>query len=203
MSSRPFEGSVDMLLLIVGLILFLGIHSISIVALPLRDRLAAKSDLGWKLAYSIVSLLGLIMIAKGYAELRLVPTILYVAPVWLYHVAAILLLPTFVLLVAPYFPGRISAATKHPQLIAVKLWALAHLLVNGTLADILLFGSFLLWAVADRISMKRRPKRAVPAMPASKMNDAIAVVLGLGAYVAIVFWLHQMLFGVRPFVPLV
>ena len=191
-----------MLQLLLGLVLFFGMHSMSIVALPLRDKLAAKSEFGWKLVYGVVSLIGLILMSRGYADLRLTPTILYVAPVWLYHVAAVLLLPTFVLFLAPYFPGRISSATKHPQLIAVKLWAVSHLLVNGTLADMLLFGSFLLWAVADRISMKRRATRAVPGMPESKTNDIIAVVLGVIIYAAFVFWFHEMLFGVRPFVQL-
>ena len=191
-----------MLQLLSGLVLFFGMHSMSVVALPLRDRLAAKSEIGWKLTYGVVSLVGLILMSRGYAELRLTPTILYVAPVWLYHVAAVLLLPTFVLFLAPYFPGRISSATKHPQLVAVKLWAVSHLLVNGTSADMLLFGSFLLWAVADRISMKRRATRAVPGMPESKTNDVIAVVLGLIVYAATVSWFHEMLFGVRPFVQL-
>jgi len=183
-----------MLQLLLGLVLFFGMHTMSIVALPLRDKLAAKSEFGWKLVYGVVSLIGLILMSRGYADLRLTPTILYVAPVWLYHVAAVLLLPTFVLFLAPYFPGRISSATKHPQLVAVKLWAVSHLLVNGTLADMLLFGSFLLWAVADRISMKRRAT--------SKTNDIIAVVLGVIIYAAFVFWFHEMLFGVRPFVQL-
>ncbi len=191
-----------MLQLILGLGLFLGLHSISIVALPLRDKLAAKSDLGWKLFYSVVSILGLILVSRGYAELRLTPTILYVAPGWLYHVAAVLLLPVFILLLAPYFPGRIRAITKHPQLLAVKLWAMSHLLVNGSLADMVLFGSFLLWAVADRISMKRRAARAVPAVSESKANDVIAVILGLILYAATVIWFHEMLFGVRPFAQL-
>ena len=189
-----------MLQLLAGLALFFGMHSMSILALPLRDKFAAKSEIGWKLIYGVVSLTGLILMSRGYADLRLTPTILYVAPVWLYHVVAVLLLPTFILFVAPYFPGRISSVTKHPQLVAVKLWAVSHLLVNGTLADLLLFGSFLLWAVAVRISMKRRATRAVPAMPASKANDIIAVVLGLIVYAATVSWLHEMLFGVRPFV---
>ncbi len=189
-----------MLQLTLGLVLFFGMHSISIVALPLRDKLAAKNELGWKLMYGVASLVGLILMSRGYAELRLAPTILYVAPVWLYHVAAILLLPTFVLFLAPYFPGRISTATEHPQLVAVKLWAASHLLVNGTLADMLLFGSFLLWAVTDRISIKRRAARSVPGMPESNTNDIIAVVLGVIIYAAFVFWFHEMLFGVRPIV---
>lgn len=189
-----------MLQLLTGLAVFLGMHSVSIAALPLRDKLAAKSELGWKFAYGAISLIGIILIAKGYAELRLTPTILYITPLWMQHVAALLLLPVFILFVAPYFPGRISSATKHPQLIAVKLWAVSHLLVNGMLADVLLFSAFLAWAVIDRISMKRRANRPLPGLPESNRNDIIAVVLGLGLYVATVLWLHQMLIGVRPFV---
>lgn len=188
-----------MLQLILGLVLFLGMHSISIVALPLRDRLAAKSELGWKAFYGVVSLVGLVLIVRGYADLRMTPTVLYVAPAWLYHVSATLLIPVFILFLAPYFPGRIKAATKHPQLIAVKLWAVSHLLVNGTLADVVLFGSFLAWAVIDRISLKRRATRAVPGLPESGVNDVIVVVLGLAVYVAFVLWLHELLIGLKPF----
>jgi uncharacterized membrane protein len=180
-------------------VLFFGMHSASIVALPLRDRLAAKSELGWKALYGLVSLVGIVLVARGYAELRQDPTLLYVLPVWVRHVAAVFLLPIFVLFLAPYFPGRITSATKHPQLIAVKLWAVAHLLVNGTLADVLLFGSFLLWAVADRISMKSRPARPISGVPASAANDIALVVVGLALYAALVFWLHEVAFGVRPF----
>ncbi len=187
-----------MLLLVAGLVLFIGVHSISIVALPLRDRLAAKSDLGFKVIYSLLSLAGLVLLSRGYADARLSPTVLYVAPIWLYHVAALLMLPVFVLFFAPYLPGRISRAAKHPQLLAVKLWALSHLLVNGTLADLLLFGSFLLWAAADRVSMKRRPTRPVPGLPTSMLNDVIAVVLGLAVYGVTALWLHQSVFGVSP-----
>jgi uncharacterized membrane protein len=189
-----------MLQLLLGLVLFFGMHSMSIVALPLRDRLAAKSEIGWKALYGVVALIGIILMARGYADLRQAPTLLYVSPVWLRHVAAILLLPTFVFFLAPYFPGRIKSALKHPQLVAVKIWASAHLLVNGTLADVLLFGSFLLWAVAARISMKSRIARAVPGAPESRANDFIVVVAGLAVYAVTVFWLHEMLLGVRPFV---
>ena len=185
--------------LILGLVLFFGTHSVSIVALPLRDRLAAKSELGWKALYALVSLIGIVLVARGYAELRQAPTLLYASPVWLRHVAAVFLLPIFVLLLAPYFPGRITRAIKHPQLVAVKLWAVAHLLVNGTLADALLFGSFLVWAVADRVSMKSRPARPISGAPASAANDIILVVVGLALYAALIFWLHEIAFGVRPF----
>ena len=188
--------------LLLGIVLFFGIHSMSIVALPLRDKLVAKSELGWKLVYGIVSLIGIVLIARGYADLRQAPILLYASPHWLHHVSAVLLLPTFVLFLAPYFPGKIKTAVKHPQLVAVKIWALAHLLVNGTLADVLLFGAFLLWAVVDRISMKSRDARPVPGVPESGANDVIVVVLGLILYTGTVFWLHEVLFGVKPFVSL-
>jgi uncharacterized membrane protein len=186
--------------LILGLVLFLGMHSVSIVALPLRDRLAAKSELGWRAAYAVTSLIGIVLVARGYGELRQAPTVLYSSPVWLRHVAALFLLPTFVLFLAPYFSGRIKNATKHPQLVAVKLWAVAHLLVNGTVADVLLFGSFLVWALADRISMKGRPASPVTRAPESAANDTVLVVIGLALYAAMVFWLHEIAFGIRPFV---
>ena len=184
--------------LLLGIVLFFGMHSMSIVALPLRDRLAAKSKIGWQLFFGLVSLAGIVLIVRGYGELRLTPTVLYTSPIWLRHVAVVLLLPTFVLFLAPYFPGRIKTATKHPQLVAAKLWALSHLLVNGTLADVLLFGSFLVWAVADRISLKRRPARPVPGAPQSKAKDAILIVVGLALYAVTVMWLHAKLFGVSP-----
>jgi len=186
--------------LLLGLALFFLFHSVSIINLPLRDRLAAKNEIAWKIFYSLVSLVGIVLMVRGYAELRFSPTILYVPPTWLQHVAALLLLPVFVLFFAPYFPGRISRGAKHPQLVAVKLWAVSHLLVNGTLADVLLFGSFLVWAVVDRISVKRRPARPVPGLPASNSNDIIVVVLGLAVYAALAFWLHEALIGVRPFI---
>ena len=112
----------------------------------------------------------------------------------------LLLLPVFVFFFAPYFPGRIKSALKHPQLVAVKLWAFAHLLVNGTLADVLLFGSFLAWAVTDRVSLKTRPERPLPGPGESASNDVIVVVLGLVLYVVFALWAHEWLIGVRPFV---
>ena len=191
-----------MSLLILGLVLFLGIHSISIFADPLRNKLAAKSELGWKAFYGLLSLAGIVLVAKGYADARMTSAILYTTPHWLNHVMALLMLPVFVLFFAPYLPGRISAATKHPQLVAVKLWAFSHLLVNGSVADVVLFGSFLAWAVADRISLKRRAQRALPGLPEANRNDVIAVLIGLLAYVAFVKWLHQNLIGVAPFGPM-
>ena len=186
--------------LIAGLVLFFAAHSVSIYALDWRDRMAARYSSGWKIGYAIVSFVGLVLVSKGYADLRATPTILYVTPHWMRYVSAVLLLPVFVLFLASAVPGRIQTATKNPLLTATKLWALAHLLVNGTLADVLLFGSFLVWAVLDRISLKRRTPRAVPGAPPSAANDAIVVVAGLALYAVTVVWAHAALFGV-PVIP--
>jgi len=188
-----------MLQLLLGIVLFFGMHSASIVALPLRDRIAAKSESGWKAIYVLASLVGIVLIVRGYGDLRQAPTVLYVTPFWMRHVAALLLLPVFAFFIAPYFPGRIRSALQHPQLVAVKLWAFAHLLVNGTLADVLLFGSFLVWAVADRISLKNRVARPLVGARESKANDAIVIVVGLALYAAFAFMLHERFFGIRPF----
>lgn len=188
--------------LLFGMVLFFGMHSMSVVALPIRDKLAAKSEIGWKVAYGLVSLAGLVLIVLGYGEARMDPTVLYASPAWLYTIVPVLLIPVFILFFAPYFPGRIRAMIKNPQLEAVKLWAFSHLLVNGTLADVLLFGGFLLWAVAVGISLKRRPVRAVPAAPPSKGSDVIVIALGLVVYALFAFWLHTRWFGVDPLIGL-
>ncbi len=185
--------------LIAGIVLFFGIHSISILALPLRNRLAATNLLGWMGFYSLISLGGMVLISMGYRELRLESIIVYTTPDWLRHINSLLMAPVFVLFLATYFPGRIQAMTKHPQLIAVMLWALGHLLVNGNLADVILFGSFFAWALADMISVQRRPIHPVPGAPALGINDILIVVLGLTLYVVFAFWLHQPLIGVVPF----
>ncbi|MFZ2653216.1 MAG: NnrU family protein [Burkholderiaceae bacterium] len=189
-----------MTLLILGLVLFLGIHSISIVAPAWRDaQLARHGQAVWKGAYSLTAGVGLALLIYGYDVARQSPVVLYAPPSALRHLALLLLLPVFVLLLAVYLPGRIKTAAKHPMLLATKLWAVAHLLANGTLADVLLFGGFLAWAVADRISLKRRPARAVPAAPASPANDAIALVGGLVLYAGFALWGHAWLIGVSPF----
>ncbi len=188
-----------MTLLIIGLIVFLGLHSVSIVAPGWRNAQVARFGEGsWKGIYSVVSLVGLALLIIGYGAARQSPVVLYVPPTWLRHVSLLLMVPVFPLLIAAYVPGWISRTAKHPMLLAVKFWALAHLLANGTLADVLLFGGFLAWAVADRISMKRRTPRDVPHAPASRANDAIVVVGGLALYVLFVWRLHLWLIGVSP-----
>jgi uncharacterized membrane protein len=191
-----------MLLLVAGLLLFLGIHSVSIVAL--RWRAATVARLGekpWKGLYSLAAGLGLAVLIVGYAMARREPIVLYTPPAALRHLALLVMLPVFPLFFAAYLPGRIRSAARHPMLLAVKLWASAHLLANGTLADVLLFGAFLAWAVADRISVKRRSVEEAhdaPAAPARPYNDAVAIVLGLAVYVGLVFWAHRWLIGVSP-----
>ena len=187
-----------MAVLIIGLALFLGVHSIALAAPDFRSRAIARMGEGpWKGLYAAVSAVGFVLILYGFHLARQSPVLLYTPPVWMRHVTALLMLPVFPLFIAAYLPGRIKAAMKHPMLAAVKFWALAHLLANGTLADVLLFGGFLAWAVTDRISLKRRVQ-TVPTISAGRFNDAIAVVLGLALYVFFIAWAHVRLFGVSP-----
>lgn len=190
--------------LVIGLVLFLGIHSVSIFAPRGRNALALRMGEGpWKGLYTVVALAGFGLIVAGYSAARQDPVVLWVPPVAMRHIAALLMLPVFVLLLAAYLPGRIQRAAKHPMLAATKFWALAHLLANGTLGDVLLFGTFLAWAVADRISLKRRASaglvRPVQGASPGKANDLIAVVGGLVLYAVFAVWAHGFLFGVRPF----
>ena len=191
-----------MTVLLLGLIVFFGVHSVSIVAPGWRSaQIARRGERAWKGIYSIAAGVGLVLLIVGYGMARREPVVLYAPPVALRHVALLLMLPVFPLLFAAYLPGRLSRAARHPMLLAVKLWASAHLLANGTLADVLLFGAFLAWAVADRISVKRRsPAQAhtVPGAPPGPMNDLIVVVVGLAVYALTVFWAHRWLFGVSP-----
>lgn len=189
-----------MTLLILGLLIFLGVHSVSIVAPGWRDAQAARlGEMGWKGAYTVLAIAGFALLVYGYGQARQAPVVLYTPPVALRHVALLLLLPVFVLLLAAYLPGRIKWAAKHPMLLATKLWATAHLLANGNLADVLLFGGFLAWAVLDRISMKRRTQRPVPGAPAGRFNDLIAVAGGLVLYGFFVKAGHAWLIGVALF----
>ncbi|MEO7338001.1 MAG: NnrU family protein [Caldimonas sp.] len=184
---------------LVGLVLFLGIHTVSIVAPRWRgEQVARLGEMPWKGLYAVIAAVGLVLLVYGYGMARQAPLVLYTPPTGLRHVALLLMVPVFPLLVAAYVPGRISAAAKHPMLLATKIWATAHLLANGTLPDVLLFGGFLAWAVADRISLKRRPPERKPGAPARPYNDVIVVVVGLVVYAVFVLRLHQWLFGVSP-----
>lgn len=189
-----------MALLILGLALFLGTHAFSIARGP-RARLVGRIGEGpFKIGYSLLSLLGLVLISVGYAAYRRdawVP--LWDPPLWTRHLALTLVAVAFVCVAAAYLPGRIKARLKHPMLVGVKVWALAHLLANGDLGSLLLFGTFLAWAVIDRIAIKRRDEAAAhlpEAAPAGWRNDAAAVAVGLVAWFVFARWLHPLLIGV-------
>ena len=189
-----------MSLLIFGLVLFLGVHSVAIVSPTLRARAIQQlGERAWKGSYALVSLVGFVLICYGFGLARLASVIVYTPPTWASQVALIVMLPVFPLAVAAYLPGRIKTAVKHPLLAAVKYWAFAHLLANGSLADILLFGGFFAWAVLDRISLKRRSApQVLRTAPPGPWNDVIAVVLGLAIYALLIGWAHARLFGVSP-----
>lgn len=187
-----------MAVLIAGMVLFLGIHSIRIVAEPGRGGLVARLGLWpYKGIYSLIALAGLVLIVIGYGQARMDPVSLYQPPAFLRHLNMLLMLIVFPAMLAAYLPGRVQTALAHPLLVAVKAWALGHLLVNGMLHDVLLFGGFLAWAVADRISIKRRTAPgSSPRLPAWRFNDALVIIGGLGLYFAFAFWLHPILIGV-------
>lgn len=191
-----------MLALILGLLIFLGVHSTRLFAADWRTAQVERRGLrAWKGLYSVVVLVGLLLIIWGYGQARLAPTWLWVSPVWTRHLAALLTIPAFILLAATYVPGtHIKARVGHPMLLGVKFWALAHLIANGTLADLLLFGGFLAWAVALYVVLRRRDRLAGVSYPAAGVSrDGIAIVIGLVAWVVFALWLHGPLIGVHPF----
>ncbi len=191
-----------MSILILGLVLFLGVHSLRIFAGGWRDaQLARLGEQRWKGLYSLASLAGFALLVWGFGEARTAGPVLYVPPVWARHTAALFTLPAFVLLAAAYVPGtRIKAAVGHPMVAGTVLWALGHLLANGRLADLLLFGAFGLWAALSFRAARGRDRaagRRYPPGPASR--DAVAVLVGAGAWGFFAFAAHGWLFGVRPF----
>jgi len=188
--------------LIAGLLLFFGLHSISIVAPGWRDeRVRSWGEGTWKGVYSVLSGVGLALLIVGFAHARAHAAVLYVPPAALRYLTFVLMLPVFPLLLAAYLPGRIQSRTRHPMLAAIKLWATAHLLAIGALPDVLLFAAFRVWAVFDRISVKRRPPRPRRLPPPMRYGDLLAVVVGLGLYVLFVLKLHAVLIGVAPLAP--
>ncbi len=185
--------------LILGLAVFFGVHCISLVALGWRDRVAERlGKRTWQGIYSVASLIGLYLLVSGYGAARASDAVLYATPPELRYIAALLMLPAFSLALASVIPGRIRAAAQHPLLLATMLWAAAHLLTNGSAADLLLFGAFLVWTVAVRISLNRRPARPIRVLPGSPANDVIVVAGGLALYAIFILWLHARWFGVSP-----
>lgn len=189
-----------MMLLIAGLALFFAIHLVP-TNRPLRDGLTVRfGEVGYKGVFSIVALIGFVMIVLGFAKMQAMlgskNPILWYPPTWTRHLAFTLMLPAMILLVAAYIPSRIRAAVKHPMLVAIKIWALAHLLANGDVASIVLFGSFLAYAVYDRISLKHRGNVGAGGAGASVIHDVLVIVLGLALYALMLFWGHAWLIGV-------
>ena len=194
-------GFFPMSILILGLVLFLGVHSVRIVADGWRTQTRARLGEGmWKGVYSVLSLVGLVLVVWGYGLARQQPVVLWNPPVGMRHAASLLTLIAFVLLAAAYVPRNVfKAKLHHPMVLSVKVWALAHLISNGNLADVVLFGGFLLWAIFDFRAARQRD-RALGTSTASGTlaGTGIAVVLGLVAWAAFAFWAHAMLIGISP-----
>lgn len=186
-----------MLLLVVGLIVFFAPHVFTTLRESRAAMVARLGERPYKGLYSVVSGIGLVLIVVGWVHAPFEP--LWTPPAWGRHVAMALMLPALIMIVAANVPGQIAAALRHPMLAGIKLWAFAHLLANGDLAGLLLFGSFLAFAVYDRISIKRRTDGSggVKAPNRGLRNDAIAVMAGVVAYALIVTWLHAVVIG-RP-----
>ena len=191
-------------IMILGLVLFLGAHTLTTQRETRASLIGAMGEGGYKIVYSLVSIAGIALIAYGFADYR---TEGYI-DVWeglvspavlraLKHIAVALMLPAVILVVASYLRGRIYTTVKHPMLAGVKLWAAAHLIANGDLGSIILFGSVLAWAVYDRISLKSRSDAGAPPIPVGGVgNDVLAVVIGAIAYVALAFAFHPVVIGV-------
>jgi uncharacterized membrane protein len=187
-----------LLVMILGLILFLGVHTLTIQRKLRAQAIAAAGEGGYKIGYSLVSFAGLALIIWGFAQYRATGWIdVWTPPAAFKHITVALMLPAIIMVVASYIRGRIYTTLKHPMLTGVKLWAASHLLANGDLGSIILFGSFLAWAVYDRISLKSRTDAGAPPIPVGGPgNDLIAIAVGLVAYLALAFAFHPVVIGV-------
>ncbi len=189
-----------MSILIIGCLLFFSVHSIQIVVPGARAAMVQRhGERLWQLGYAVIAAVGLILIVLGYGQARQVSALIYAPPIWGRHTAMLLMLPVFPLLLATYFPARIQRTVRHPMLIATCLWALAHLLANGGLADLILFGAFGAWAILDLLSFSWRPARSIRRFPVRPYNDAIAVVAGLLLYGFFVISAHRWVTGMPLF----
>jgi uncharacterized membrane protein len=190
-----------LIVMILGLVLFLGIH-LFIIRREARAQLIARlGESVYKLGFALISAVGLALIIWGFAQYRATGWInVWTPPLAMKHITVALMLPAVIMVTASYIRGRIYTTLKHPMLAGIKLWAAAHLLANGDLGSIILFGSFLAWAVIDRISMKHRTDAGGPPIPVGgPMNDAIAVAVGIVAYIALGFAFHPVVIGVPVF----
>ncbi|MCC5884530.1 MAG: NnrU family protein [Halomonas sp.] len=185
-----------MFVMILGLVIFLGAHSVRIFAEGWRsEQVLRLGEMRWKALFSVVSIIGLALAIWGFGRMRLDPIWIWFPPTGLRHAVALLMIPAFILLVAAYVPNNhIKAKLGHPMVLAVKIWALSHLLANGRLGDIVFFGAFLLWAVLDfRAARRRQPAPPVAPRP---VGTAITLVGGLIAYYLFAFHLHVWVTGV-------
>ena len=191
-----------MTLLAAGLILFVVVHSLRIFADDWRSQMLARlGPNAWKGIISVISLVGIIMMSKGYAAARATPIVLWQSPVWLSHLVSLLTLVAFILFVAAYVPkNKIKSRLGHPMVISVKIWAFGHLLANGTLADLVLFGGLLAWAVMSFRAARQRDRREGTVRPAGAMGQTLAAI-GLGGVIWawFAFYGHAWLIGVQPF----
>ena len=188
--------------LVAGLVLFLGVHSTRVFGEAFRSaQIARLGANGWKGLYSVASIAGFALIVWGWSLARQQPTVLWTTPAALRHLVAPLTLIAFILLVGAYIPGNgIKARLHHPMVLGVKVWALAHLLANNTLADLLLFGSFLLWAVLSFRAARARDRAAGTVYPRGIVAmTLLTVVVGAAAWAGFAFWAHAAWIGVRPF----
>lgn len=191
-----------MTLLIIGLMLFLGVHSVRIFADPWRSSfIARRGDKAWKSLYSLVAIVGFVLLLWGYSLARQQPVQLWGTAAWTRQFAALLTIPAFVLLAAAYVPANgIKSRVHHPMLLGVKLWALAHLVANNNLADLLLFGSFLAWAVLAFAVARRRDRLAGTEYAQGRSGaTALTAAVGVAAWVVFAVWIHAAWLGVRPF----
>jgi len=187
-----------LLAMILGLALFLGVHTLTTQRELRGQIIASTGEGGYKIGYALVSAAGLALIVWGFAHYRATGWIdVWTPPVAFRHITLALMLPAVILVVASYIRGRIYTTLKHPMLAGIKLWAAAHLLANGDLGSIILFGSFLGWAVFDRISLKSRGDAGAPPIPVGGPgNDLVAIAVGIVAYLALAFAFHPVVIGV-------
>ena len=191
-----------MIVLVLGLILFLGAHSVRIFADGWRTRTIARmGSHPWKGGHALISIAGFALLVWGYGQARLESVVLYDLPVFTRYIAGLLMLVSLVLVAAAYVPrNHIKAAVGHPMVAGVKVWAIAHLLSNARLADVILFGAFLAWAIADFIAARRRDRAAGTVYPqGDELRTVLTVIAGVGAWTVLVSGLHLWLIGVSPF----
>ena len=189
-------------IMVLGLAVFFGAHTFTTMRTPRAALIGRLGEAPYKIIYSLVSLVGIVLIAYGFSRYRAAGMIeIWDPPRWLRHVNNLLLWPAFVCVAAAYIPGDIKRVLKQPMLVGIKLWAFGHLLANGDLGSIILFGSFLAWAVYDRITLKRRTDPGAPDFGLGGRDcDTVAVIVGTLLYLALGFWFHPYVVGVPAFV---